>query len=363
MITEKTEKKKTASRVNPYQTTSKSEAVVPKVDSPTISSSLVMDGTSVTEISVMRNHEFSQQIIGDTLSVYDLRKLRDLKKEKELHQFYVESKRQIMKQWNGIEALMTHSSMFVVQFMGNMGNVLNLVESSFNKKSEYVQWLRINFEDKHMRYFQQAKQIANIGQFAKDHAAAGKKRLLEIEHQRKVMKVDTCYDVFNEYPLPDMTEDSDGELLKLHFDTVITINRLKDAGIDFVEAEQAALISSFNKEAISVKTANDLKSWLNEQDEQNRAVMFDRFVMNKMTFPSDRPYQPVPRESLNKIIIDFVDFCNKGDFENEEWWAIQKQVIEEKYVIQAQKFIKILLEKMEIIEAETISDDNSTDIQ
>jgi hypothetical protein len=117
---------------------------------------------------------------------------------------------QILKLWESMEGLVAHTHKYVVLIMMFIGNILNEIEGSFAKKSAYVKWLRGNFEDRHIRYFQQSKQMATIGKFAEEHAAAGKNRILQIEHQRKIEKKDSCYSVFQEYQLPDTTMDEDG---------------------------------------------------------------------------------------------------------------------------------------------------------
>ena len=96
-------------------------------------SAMSMDGTSVTEISFMVNDEYSRQIVEDTLGQYNLKDIQDMKSSN-LDVFYKEAKKQIIGLWEGIEALMAHTSMFVVRFLIAMGMILNEVESSFEKK-------------------------------------------------------------------------------------------------------------------------------------------------------------------------------------------------------------------------------------
>ena len=263
------------------------------------------DSTSVTEISIMPNEEFSKWIIGGADRSYDLRRLERLLKENKTPSFYKEASKQMHDLLHASEAMIVHTVKFATLFKIRLGHILNLVEISFEKKSDYVNWLRSNFSKKHSRYFQHAKQLADMGKFAEDNAAAGKNRLLEIERQRKALKKDTCKDVLGEYSLPDITEDEDGELMKDTLDTIITIHHLKNAGIDYVEFDQAALIASFNGEAITLKTARDWSEWLKEYEEEKRREVFDSFVQDKLHFPSDQP----PKSNAGESKQDPRRFC------------------------------------------------------
>ena len=92
--------------------------------------------------------------------------------------FLQESRGQIKMLWSNMFSFNTHTDMFTVQILVKIGTILNLVEDDFKKKADYTAWVRRNFQHKCSRYFQQAKQLANIGSVAHDFAALGKNRLL-----------------------------------------------------------------------------------------------------------------------------------------------------------------------------------------
>ena len=155
-------------------------------------------------------------------------------------------------------------------------------------KTAYMTWLRINFDDRHLRYFQQAKQLAAIADFALKYGPAGKNRILELDRLRREQERKTCDELSQSIHLPDLTEDQDGELFKLHIDAVVTHVRLLNAGVRYAEFEQSILIASYEKKALTVGLAKDVEEWLSRFKSQRRQEMFDRLVMNKMMFPGSQ---------------------------------------------------------------------------
>ena len=205
-----------------------------------VNMALAMDSTSVIEFKFVDNTKYSQEIIEGARAAYNPDKLESLKTQQDLTAFYQEGKSQILAQWHADQALNVHTDMFRVVFQINVGEILNTIEPTFKKKAEYTAWIKDNFEDKHIRYLQQARQLADMGDFARNYAAAGKNRLLALENLRKVEKKKECEALFNKHPLPDMTEDGDGHLLKRQIDSVITLHRLQKAGLRSATFEQAA---------------------------------------------------------------------------------------------------------------------------
>lgn len=234
------------------------------------------DSTALIKFSVDYNSKFSHEIIRDVEKGNDLKRLQRLGAKGNRERYYKEAKEQVIKLCNGIAALTVHNDLFTTVFHIKMGRTLNEIEKSFEKKSKYVEWIKDNFNVRHTRYFQEAKQLANIGPFAWNYAAMGKKRLLMLEALRKDHELESCEDLFKDHPFPakaigneppqqkykDLTEDYDGALMKSHADARIIYHRLADAGVSFVSENQASLIASFNKKAISVKNASSIKSWL-----------------------------------------------------------------------------------------------------
>ena len=308
---------------------------------------LTMDGTAHTEISTMQNIEYSRQIIQGARTVFNLARLRELK-EKGKNRFLREGERQIFKLWHTIEALDTHNTLFVTLSLIAIGEVLNEVKS-FLKPHEFARWRRDTFGVKHERYLQQSQQLAAMGDFAKQNASLGKRRLLALDHLRKSGFLRLPDNVAEQDPFPDTTEDFDGDIVKEHADGIVTYYRLREAGIDFVSSDQAALIAAYNKDALGVKSAKKIHDWLEKKEGvEEKQRWFDILVMNKMKFPEDHPGSPVALESLNKILADFVYYCRQANLDDQGWVEAQKQTLDEDIFLQSYQFIEELGRKFGI---------------
>jgi len=311
-----------------------------------VNMALAMDTTSVNEFKFVDNTKYSQEIIDGARAVYNPDKLESLKTQQDLTEFYAEGKSQILAQWHADQALNVHTDMFRVIFQINVGEILNTIEPTFKKKAEYTAWIKDNFEDKHIRYLQQARQLADMGDFARNYAAAGKNRLLALENLRKVEKKKECEALFNNYPLPDMTEDGDGQLLKRQIDSIITLHRLRKAGLRSATFEQAALIASYNQDAMAVKTAEEVSTWLEQNPEEERPALFDRYIQDEMTYPSEHPYTPAPKASLDKILADLLNCYGSANLDDDAWIAKQRELNLRNSLLRAQQFIAQLIDRI-----------------
>lgn len=311
-----------------------------------ISLPLAMDGTATTEFSIVDNTRYSQEIIAAARAAYDPERLAELKRGSNLDDFLAESKRQILAQWHCDKALATHSDMYRVLFQINVGEILNEVCLTFQKKGEYMKWLRDNFGVKHLRYLQQARNLAYMGDFAREYAPVGKNRLLAINSLRKVEKKAECLALFDDHLLPDITDDEDGQVLKHHIDTVITLHRLRNAGILFATFDQAAIAASLLKEAVTVQKAQQVEKWLSSQAEDERPALLDRYIQDQMVYPPEHPYAPAPRASLNKILADLLYCSRSGDMENNAWIESQRALVDMDTLMSAQRLIGELIAKM-----------------
>ena len=311
-----------------------------------VNMALAMDTTSVNEFKFVDNTKYSQEIIDGARAVYNPDKLESLKTQQDLTEFYAEGKSQILAQWHADQALNVHTDMFRVVFQINVGEILNTIEPTFKKKADYTAWIKDNFEDKHIRYLQQARQLADMGDFARNYAAAGKNRLLALENLRKVEKKKECEALFNNYPLPDMTEDGDGQLLKRQIDSIITLHRLRKAGLRSATFEQAALIASYNQDAMAVKTAEEVSTWLEQNPEEERPALFDRYIQDEMTYPSEHPYTPAPKARLDKILADLLNCYGSANLDDDAWIAKQRELNLRNSLLRAQQFIAQLIDRI-----------------
>jgi hypothetical protein len=92
-----------------------------------------------------------------------------------------------------------------------------------------------------------------MGEFAMRYASIGKNRLLELDRMKNAVRASSLNEIIARHPFPDTTEDMKEVLWKEHIDTVVTYQRLEDAGIDFAEFDQAALLACYNRHALEVK--------------------------------------------------------------------------------------------------------------
>jgi len=307
---------------------------------------LGMDGTAIIEFSFVDNIRYSEEIITNARTAFDMEKLAALKGDSDLREFYAEGKKQILSQWHADQALAAHSNLFRVLLQINAGEILNLIEPTFKKKGEYMKWVRETFELKHFRYLQQARQLADMGDYGKTHAAVGKNRLLALEALRRVEKKESCNALLTEHPLPDTTEDEEGALFKRHIDSVITLHRLLKAEIPFVTFEQASQIASYESEALSVKKAGQIKKWLDQNPEDQRQSLLDRYIQDQMTYPSDHKYTPAPKASLDKILADLVNSFGTGKLQDDAWITKQRELKVMNSLLAAQQLIAQLIERI-----------------
>ena len=347
------------------------EIFEPKVsDDKESQTGITMDSTAITEFSMVRNHQYSHQIIGEIRGKFKFEKLKKLKEKKNPEKYLEEARNQIDEVCSGMEALETHSNLFNVSFLIATGTILNDVEEYFKKKQKrgskknYMTWVRDNFGDERMRYFQHAKQLASMGQFALDYAALGKNRLLEFDRLRKKLKK-PLKTLLTDHSFIDLTQDMNGELFKEHVDSIITYYRLTDTGIDFVEFKQASLIAAMYHKSITVKMAKDIKAWLDLFENQEKMkVAFYHFLLNKLAYPynndeSERSPEKT-KDSLNRLLGKVLSFNNAENLGSEDWINSQKDKIEPDIIIQALEFIVSLADKFSITIEFANQEDNKT---
>jgi len=311
---------------------------------PIVPDQLTMDGTAHSEISRMANAKYSSEIVGKANKIFNLKKLKKLKDNKS-DRYLDEAKGQIIGLWQCIEAISVHTSLFNVAFLIAIGKILNDAEASFEKKSDYTAWLRENFGHRHLRYFQHAKQLEKMGDFARAYASIGKNRLLEFARlQRDPLQ--TYQDLLGIYPFEDTAADHDGVLFKEHVDSIITYRRLIDAGIEDLEFDQAALAAAHSGGAITVKKAASISAWLEKMD--NKVQALDDLILNKLTSPyggSTFGSRPV---SLTKHIAELVKYSEAADVEDDTWIETQRDQVSEGDIMKVHLFIVKLAEKLEI---------------
>ena len=283
----------------------------------------VMDSTSHIEISIMQNEKFSQEIIQDARSVFNLGKLQELKKD--TNKFRAEAKIQINKMWHSIEALGVHTDLFIVNFQINLGYLLDMVESSFSQKHKYTNWVRKNFGEERFRYFQQARQLAHMGKTAVDYRSLGKNRLLDVDRLQKSLKK-SFEEILAEHPFPDTTQDLDGSLFKTHVDAIITFYRFKDAGVDNIKFEQSALMAQYDHKAIEVGVIKKFKKAWDKANDKD--ALLDKYVQDKMAGVDEKKSRTTSGESLNRVLALLNNYFETRDLNDPDWINEQKEVLD-----------------------------------
>ena len=86
---------------------------------------ITMDSTAITEFSIVKNHQYSHQIIGKIRGKFKFEKLKKLKERKSHEKYLEEARNQIDEVCSGMEALETHSNLFNVSFLIATGTILN----------------------------------------------------------------------------------------------------------------------------------------------------------------------------------------------------------------------------------------------
>lgn len=311
---------------------------------PKYSDQFFMDSTSHIEISAMANTKYSGEIIRNASKIFNFTKLQKLK-EKKVERYLTEGKNQIIGLWGCVEALTVHTSLFIVSFLIAIGKILNDIEGTLEKKSDYMDWLRANFGHKHLRYFQHAKQLDRMGDFARVYASLGKNRLLEFDRLKKGL-TQSYEEILAQFPFEDTAADHDGVLFKEHVDGIISFHRLHGAGIDFIEFDQAALIAAHSGGAITVKNAQSIKAWLDKVENKNQAL--DDLILNQLSYPyGDTPSEPL-QTSLIKHIAELVKYSETTDIQNETWIQAQRDKVSEEDIVKVYQFIVTLAEKFQI---------------
>lgn len=321
------------------------ELALASTTAPGVALPLTMDGTSVVEISLSANRNFAAEIMAKANKKYNRFKLEALKNTPV--RFRVEAKDQILSLLSCVESMEFHNQVFVVSTLFAIGTILNEAEGTFEKKSEYMQWLREDFGHKHLRYFQQAKQLASMGDFARTHACIGKNRLLELERIKE--EEESFTDLLQKFPFPDTTEDIDGELFKEHVDAIITNRRFQEGKVDSIIFPDATLIAAMNHLALEVNKVEKITEWLGQQPDQKTAV--DDLLLNKLVIPYGDEQEADSgrrRESLNKLLAGLQAYGKVIRESDREWLDHQKKEVGEDILKGAYQVIVNLARKLKV---------------
>lgn len=367
-----------ASKVKPQEINNEGVHEDPYIDE-SIPVNIPTDETSTTEISKMQNTEYSREIIDGVRQKVNFEKLVSLKHK--TNDFLNEGVSQIKSLWNGMHGLMVHTEMFTVLFLIMMGVILLEVKNVFKKPHEFAKWRDTNFDVRHKRWFQQAVQLAEMGNFSRKYSPLGKKRILQLEHIRKVENFKSCEEILAQcppdveiklnaipdsivekmdvQPFPDISYDIEGDLVKHYVDSVITAQRLKKQGINFADFEDAKIIAYYQGQAIPVLEAAQLKEWLEEYPQEERQEQFENYLMDRMRFPSQSGSSGY-QWTLDKVVSDFLKFCKENEIDNDDWLEGQRDTIDSDSLIEAFNYLILIVDKLgiEIKPSTTVNNDH-----
>jgi len=356
---------------NTYKTSEPSKVIVPEiVDGQPEEQDISMfsDGTSIPEISIMENLEYSREIISEVRNVFNLSILRDGKLKKNPKKYLGEAHKQIDALWDGIHGLVIHTEMFTVLFLVAIGSILKEIKDEFEKPHEFARWRDTTFGIRHRRLFQQAIQLEAMGEFSRKYSPIGKTRLLQLEHIRKVEKMESCEDLLRECqvydeitedvlpdkivekmdvePFPDISYDLDSEQIKRYVNSIVSYKRFRRVGLNFVDFEYAQIISEDYQQAIPKRDVVVLKSHLEKYPPKKRLDIFKSFVMDGSKIGSLNSKNKRSRYSLNKHISDLITFFKKGNLDDDGWIKRQKKFVDKDLVQQGMNYLNLIADKM-----------------
>lgn len=279
--------------------------------SPDDARGLTFDSTSHVEVSSMSNEDYSKEIITDTLSGFDLEKIRALIKAGNKSGGLKEAEKQVKALWQGLQAIEVHTDKYSVIFLDEIGTILTEIRALFEKPSDFTKWIKDRFEGKHIRYLQHARQIAGMGPLAEKYASLGKNRLLDFYRLQKSTGK-SCDDLIKAHPFTDTAEDDEGKVFSRHVGAIITFCRFKDK-VDFVEFAQAQILAAFRQGAIEVGTVKKVAEWLSTKEEQKLA--FEEYVQDGGVLPK-AILAGGRQQSLVKILADLNQYESRTDWDS-----------------------------------------------
>lgn len=209
-----------------------------------------------------------------------------------------------------------------------IGRLLNLMEDRFETKAGYMRWVRTKFKTGlGLEALRQAKRIARLDEYALNLLALGKNGLLELYYLfRKApdVKKDHNGNITSERMKnllsatqllsPDAIDLADAKELRIRMDTLITLFRMLEKGIDSTvcSGEDARMIALFRSKAVETYQVEKVDSWLNQRSKGRKDMAggtapadenmlrkqdFENWVLNRMVVPKESE-TPVENQRL-----------------------------------------------------------------
>jgi hypothetical protein len=286
---------------------------------------------------------------------FSLEELKKLKPEEGAKKYLEEGKKQITGLCQHLENLPLQTETNVVILHIKLGEFLNEIKAwcDSNKKTSKVKfstWLSENFEDKHRRYFFQARQLASMEEQAYRYAYLGKNRLLEFESIRNSInkKEETSKSLDDVFKSQTYSSNGNGDkgAEKDHVDALITFHRFKNEGLK-IEFSQAVELVSHKGGAITVSNVKQIKTVLDTvKTEKQKKEALAYYIKNKEF--SNSLHSEVIRNSPNSRLDSIVRYCDGIDFNDQDLVKRVKDKIKEKSVVDAYRGITILAKQLGI---------------
>jgi hypothetical protein len=204
------------------------------------------------------------------------------------------------------------TSVEVVRHLILVGYLLDEAETILKKEAKYRKWLKASFEGKHLRYFQQARQLYNNRTFALQYGSIGKNRLLELDRARKGVGEEAFKALIEGFPPPDIGSDPEGIDLKTWGDSCITHLRLTMEEIN-ISFDQARSLVLSQETALTVREVKELGGWLKTQEDQAAAI--GSYLLDKNVIPKEITRAP-SSDSMTGILTRIIDVCKDIHFDD-----------------------------------------------
>lgn len=195
-----------------------------------------------------------------------------------------------------------------------LGLLLNEVEAWSDSKAQYMIWVRDHFaNERHIECLRQARKLVELGEYAIKYSALGKNRCLELVYLfRQHIQEENDRRIYGKQPEltpeeekqirielgqrligpgfdPDSEQnEGDVDALRVHMDAVLTVHRLKHAGIDehVFTYEQVKMLALYRGLALEKKHAIQLKSVLDGKESlEEKKLLFDEWLRDRMHLP------------------------------------------------------------------------------
>lgn len=218
-----------------------------------------------------------------------------------------------------------------------LGSLLNKVEAWSESKAQYMIWVRNNFsKERHIECLRQARKLVELGEYAIKFASLGKNRCLELvylfrqhiqeendrrehdevprltpveEQQRRIALEQRL--IGPGFNLDSEQGEGDVDALRVHMDTVLTIHRMKQAGIDeqVFNSEQVKMLALYRGLALEKKHAHQLKAILDQkQSLSDKQLLFDEWLRNRMHLPgTGGELRPIRMRSILAYFPNWID--------------------------------------------------------